>query len=230
MLAKFADIEAGVLRQRRDLYAVSIALAIFHLAGGNLTDQASQSVLQFRLDRPWVLVISAWVGFAYFLYRYWLLAPSWSEIASRLRTESGLQARATDTFHKLAIANLRTNGRDHGQAEVVRAAIERREYLPSYTDNTGGVQLHYAGLPNLTETATMSSHVAGSVHLSEADVALLQNARRQGRFRAITRERTFTDYLLPYVFAGATAIIGIADGVSRYREPSPPPVAFNVGA
>jgi len=33
------DIDSGVLRQRRDMYAISIALMLYYLAGGELWDE-----------------------------------------------------------------------------------------------------------------------------------------------------------------------------------------------
>lgn len=74
-LAMRADIEAGTLRQSRDLYALGIGLTLFNLAGGQLNPDATlATLLPIRLSYPVALLAAAWVGFFYLLWRFWLLS------------------------------------------------------------------------------------------------------------------------------------------------------------
>ena len=71
------DIAPDALRQRRDLYALAIGLCIYNLAGGYvLTDTTVASIIPVKLSHPWVVLLAAWLGFAYFWWRFWLISEA----------------------------------------------------------------------------------------------------------------------------------------------------------
>ncbi len=62
------------IRQRRNLFSLSVGLTIFELAGGDIV---GFTVLAGSLEvaRPVVIYIAAYIGLIYFAWRYWRFAP-----------------------------------------------------------------------------------------------------------------------------------------------------------
>lgn len=66
-------------RRRRDLYAISLGLLLFNLAGGTLSSSASTLFGTIAITRPLVLGFGAWVVWVYFVWRFWLASkPAWA--------------------------------------------------------------------------------------------------------------------------------------------------------
>ncbi|GAA0715179.1 hypothetical protein [Dokdonella soli] len=65
-------------RRRRDLYAISLGLLVYNLAGGSLDTSTSTLFGSIHVNRVWVLWVGAWMMWSYFLWRFWLAArPIW---------------------------------------------------------------------------------------------------------------------------------------------------------
>lgn len=196
------DIETGTLRQRRDLYAVSIALLLYYLAGGTLQPTLSLSLLPLHFDSPCTFLYAAWVAFGYFLIRSRLLAPSAVE---EFIKDVLWQAGHTSIGKEVA----RISVKSHRPDEVQRL----ENALPSCS-----AQLTYMNsqprviLTLLRRSADdISPRIPHDlvVPVPEEALGLFHRARMYGFFFAIFRERAFTDYLLPYVFAACTVLIAL---------------------
>ena len=75
-------------RQRRDLYAISLGLLLFNLAGGSLDAAASTFFGSIHIARPWMIGVGAWLAWAYFLWRFWLAArPIWNSFLDDIDLE-----------------------------------------------------------------------------------------------------------------------------------------------
>ncbi|MGB0132873.1 hypothetical protein, partial [Dokdonella sp.] len=73
-----ATTEPDLDRRRRDLYAISLGLLLFNLAGGSLGSSTSTLFGTIHLSSPEVLGWGAWAAWVYFLWRFSLAAePIW---------------------------------------------------------------------------------------------------------------------------------------------------------
>src|SRR5690242_19327203 len=69
--------EAQMDKRRRDLYAVSIGIILYNSANGVLLADTSVIFGGIHLYRPWVLLVGVWIVWAYFLWRFLLLAKGY---------------------------------------------------------------------------------------------------------------------------------------------------------
>jgi len=76
-MANTPDIDLE--KRRRDLYAISLGLLIFNLAGGSLKNDASVFFGAISITRPRLLLFGAWIAWAYFLWQFWLVAKPFLE-------------------------------------------------------------------------------------------------------------------------------------------------------
>ena len=60
-------MDEGVLRQRRNLVTICLAILLYIFSEGSL-----ESILGIKITRPEVAEYFAWIGFFYFLWRYWI--------------------------------------------------------------------------------------------------------------------------------------------------------------
>jgi hypothetical protein len=65
------DLEPGLLRQRRNLLAISLAICIFYLSGGSIGN-ISTPFGAIVVVRPDVIVLAIWIFLVYSIWRYWL--------------------------------------------------------------------------------------------------------------------------------------------------------------
>lgn len=73
---------------RRDLYAVSLALLIFNVAGGSLAPDTPTVFGSIHITRQWVIAWGAWLLWLYVLWRFWLAAkPLWSAFLDDVDSE-----------------------------------------------------------------------------------------------------------------------------------------------
>lgn len=103
-------------RRRRDIYAVSLGLLIFNLAGGTVPESAPILFGSVHIARPWILEIAAWIGWSYFLWRFWLAGkPLWGTFLDDVDIEIEL-SRSYGKFM-----------RDHFQSVVRMSRKELRD-------------------------------------------------------------------------------------------------------
>jgi hypothetical protein len=198
------DIDSGVLRQRRDLYGVSIALMLYYLAGGALEHTLNLSLLPLRFDSPCVFLYAAWAGFFYFLVRYWLLAPH----AWKYFTEDAIWQTGQTKAGKLVAKNVAPPPPTHIQPNM-DVASEIDLCSPRLIRHEGKYCVDFTHMRTKADDGYLRFHNTMIVTIRESDLGLFHRARLYGFFLALFRERGFTDYLMPYIFAGATVVVAV---------------------
>jgi len=212
-LANRLDIEPDALRQRRDLYALSIGLMLFNLAGGKIAaNTAFGSLLPISIERPWLLLCAAWLGFFYFWFRFWLVsepAPLGAFIED-IQWQAGNNARVRRIAEKFAqgapwqrsdgVARGLINGPDGLVPKIVWRGLTPILNLQGLTARRGR-----ANFNQQSESIGPAECLLPTEDHSEIRLAWLIAIPR-----AIVRERAFTDYTLPHLVAVLTVLIGLA--------------------
>lgn len=228
-IASRPDIAPDALRQRRDLYLIAIGLAIYYLAGGSMTaNTAFGSILPISLERPGVLLIAAWIAFFYFWFRFYLVSEG--EPFAKFWEDVCWQAGNTSAFRYIAKEIIPIgSGFIHVTADWPAYSYEDRisavEKISVGGRGKGYIVFpQFAGLKpalNLSRAASRGNNGAkGSTLISMPVGPAGQLLPRRlsikfivglsvGLFRALARERSFTDDLLPHFFAIATVLIAI---------------------
>lgn len=98
----------AIKRRRAALVSLSLVLLLFALAGGQVKDQATLLNLPFSLARPWVLLVAAWVIWAYFLYRFLFVVSTplkefGEEIKVRAMNDHRVWEMATNAAERVAL-------------------------------------------------------------------------------------------------------------------------------
>src|SRR5690606_4540640 len=76
----------AVHRQRIALVSLSLVLLTYALAGGTILSEVTVNNLPIKFNRPAVLLVMAWVIWAYFLYRYFLVTDApWKAFGEEVR-------------------------------------------------------------------------------------------------------------------------------------------------
>lgn len=198
-IAKREDIDPGVLRQRRDFYAIAIGLLLFNLAGGHLNPDATfATLLPIKFAVPQVLFWAAWFGFGYFLWRFWLMEPNgldqfWKEV--------GLQGGNRREIKKFAADMILASApKDH--ADNMAAVLGRRISVihPGLVRHKNRIRLQISQI-----RTPGSGHASG---LGEGHLDFPPELTWRVRWAALKSvgfamvyERSFSDYVVPYLFA-----------------------------
>lgn len=209
-LASRADIPADVLRQRRDLYALAIGLMLFYLADGSLEKGANVgSLFSLQLGRPGYVLVAAWIGFFYFWMRFWLVteAKPIGDYIDDVRWQAG------DSRTIRSIAAQYVTATEQGSEGTNRKRI---------LDPKGHVPLvRWQGMtPILSLNDVWPRSPArggvGGVNAGPPHTAIPRKDRLRVLWvwlrafpNAAVRERAFTDYTLPHLFALATLVIAL---------------------
>lgn len=211
-LCKGRELAGDLLRQRRDFYAISLGLILFHLAGGVMKDTATLSTLPVKLAHPEVLYWSAWVSFVYFAWRYWVLDPGSVRL---FREEWDRQQRASPAFLKICrVWVKKSQGSASDIDQVVSLLTHCRPEIPRAARE--GTQVDLRALKNLTsDSATFASGTLRAT-LDADDVKALRRLKIKGFFRAVFLERTATDLLLPYGMGAAAILISLLTALSGH--------------
>ena len=209
------DMPAGALRQRRDLYAISIGLSIFYLAGGQLLAGSQQGILGMTLERPWIVLAAAWIGFFYFLLRLSLFKPYAAALVD-FKLEVQHQAMFSDEMRGALRLLVPKENRDF--TSVVNRLD--RGLIPIIRFDTDPVQVDFTHFFKSVADQAIGKDVspllgAGKYPLPAQAQSRFLDERRIATFRAMTKEHTFTNYLLPYYFALLPLFLGIHDCTSR---------------
>jgi hypothetical protein len=89
-------------KRRRDLYAISIALIVFNVAGGSLEPAATTLFGSVHITRTIVLQFAAWIAWGYFVWQFWLAAtPAKATFAEDIRTEIQISNRYWEYSKKI---------------------------------------------------------------------------------------------------------------------------------
>ena len=212
-IAQREDIPTPVLRQRRDLYAVGIALTIFYLAGGIVLSQGTQGMIPLQLQHPWVVLFAAWIGFAYFLLRYRMM-KRYQEAWSEFLEDTHWQLTRDKRFTALALEAI-PDGNIAADLKNLRQQIEARASFPVVEEKRGSWKLKFSRMGTIDGPGKDNIFAPGPIELDEAMVRRYKSLRRRYLFQAAVNEHTFTNYLLPYCFSVATIALGFLVEVRR---------------
>lgn len=213
-IASREDIPADALRQRRDLYALAIALLVYSLAGGYIVEQVTLgALLPFRLKHPWVLLVAAWVGFFYFWLRFWLVSEArpFHDFAEDARWQAGHSRSGRTLAAKCTIATTEY-GHKRAAGENAAQLLKGNGPIAKLFVKDGAPKVSLDGLMSRRnrrgETNPGKSY--GQLNdVKDEDRFLFYRARLIGFWRATYRERSFSDYTLPHCFAILTVAAGI---------------------
>lgn len=219
-LARRGEIDAEVLRQRRDLYVVSIGLLLFYWADGTVLELWTMTFIPAEVRCPQVFLWAAWIAFAYFSWRYWLVAPpAWKgyqeEVAWQLRTGTIVRRLARKLIDhpdkKLATKQsildrcnaLEQAARDHLD-NARYGPLVRRESWRVVTINLSKLAPFRNSSMNATAREVQSRH-----QLEGLEILQYYAAYAIAFTLAIFRERSFSDYVLPYLVAGLAVAVAL---------------------
>ena len=211
-IANRQDIAADALRQRRDLYALAIGLTIFHLAGGTISANTSfGSILPVSLARPWVFEAAAWLGFLYFWIRFWLISEG--KPFDDFKEDARWQAGDLQSTRKLASRFALATAPRHDAEESAAAIRAPGGPVPRISILNGKPNISLESL--LRRRARAGDHVSyhtygeGANRIPREELMGFWLSWARGWFYATFRERSFTDYTLPHLFALTTVGVGI---------------------
>jgi hypothetical protein len=201
-----------VLRQRRDFYAIALGLLLFELARGYIQKDANfPGLLPVRFANPCWFLWAAWAGFAYFFVRYHMLSPSnpWH----MYREDAHGQAGDTKAVRKIAASKATDPGEQ-------RDLLNPAGHVPKLEFGNKTVRISLNALMrhriyNFNGNHTVKHFAGGSTFdLTARERRIVTGAMLWGYLAALWRERTFTDYLLPYV----VGIITVGVAVARWLQ------------
>lgn len=215
-------------RRRRDLYAVSVALLLYNLAGGSFAGTAATYFGSIQVARPWVLTAGAWLLWAYFGWRFWLAAtPIWAAFRRDFDIEA-LRSPAHKSYTKAFLAASAKRLRE--EADDARAFGSRPEAMIGFArahdsaleagylleierdcfaakvsiglaDRNGEVRLF---LPEIPERLRLELDATVPWRGRARNVVLAQAIRA-----AVLRQHAFSDGVLPMAVATAAPLVAI---------------------
>jgi len=207
-LAGREDIPADVLRQRRDMYVLAIGLLLYNLAGGDLVDKTTVGgLLPVSLESPWLLLCAAWVGFFYFWFRFWLI----SEVPalSQFREEAYWQGGDATILRKLASEQAQ-EGQGRSKEDAIRLLLKKGGPVPKVMFKGLTPSLRLNGLKSAQRGTNYTLAFGPDYQLQRAELWPFWRSWILAYPKAMVRERTFTDYLLPHLVAAITVVSGAA--------------------
>lgn len=209
------ELDGDLLRQRRDFYAISLALIVFHLAGGGMRDSATLSTLPVKLAHPEVLYWSAWVSFAYFAWRFWVLDPG---CLARFKEEWERQSRVTHDYYRVCLMWAKRGASDGTVEQRLRGVLVKNR--PAFPEIAEGIPVSLYELRSLLSDKTYYQDGVTATPIEEQEIRMLRIAKARGLLRALFLERTASDLILPYVLGGLavlSAVVAVATGHIPWR-------------
>ncbi|WP_188444714.1 hypothetical protein [Pseudoxanthomonas indica] len=201
------------MRQRRDLYAIAIGLCIYNLAGGYVqSDTTVASIIPVKLSHPWVVLLAAWIGFAYFWWRFWLVSEAqpiadfhqdatWQAGNSR----AGRELAAEHAGPTQLYGNARSADESAAQIRTPTGPIAIFS-LEKWKPSLSLADLRYNGKK---ETRLTESFGTSTTPLDRRYWPRFWHVYLLGYVRAMYRERAFSDYTAPHLFAVFTVLTGL---------------------
>lgn len=191
--------------ERRNLSITSLAFIIFFFAGGRFEEsKVTLSVINANFERPLILAVIAWLALFWFIYRYWLVHSgdfssnfakefsAWSsKFCFRKFAERKMGATfAIDKTEGYLVANIKWKKGRVVLGWVYASNITRDEQqnVFSYSKDPGGEngELSVTGFRGWL-------------------IAIRET------FRCCLVNRSFSEYLVPYLLAALAIMSGILD-------------------
>jgi hypothetical protein len=214
-IANRTDIQPDALRQRRDFYAIAIGLMLFYAAGGGFSQDANiGSMFAVHLKRPEFILGAAWVGFAYFWFRFWLIteAKPFVDFAQ----DAKWQAEDSSTVRRIASKHVtrQTSGEPE---DLAQAILQPGNYVPKIVWKGLTPHLQLMHLRRKRGDDFPKTFGPNVVELDSKERAAIWRASLLGYPKAMWWERSFTDYTAPHLFALLT--VGVMIWACLHGEP-----------
>ena len=194
------DIDAGLLRQRRNLLAISLGLLAFELGDGSV-ERASVMFGTLTLQKPGVIVFFAWAALAYAVWRYWLYSePGATAFRDAVDQELALSPAYANLVQQVAKAEAERTAVDNLRPVILRQLFRRR------LDFARSIPIEEIVGSNTRKHEESTFDPGLVVPVPYWKVAAIE--WRAG-LRAVVKNRAFSDYYLPYLVAFVTAVIGV---------------------
>lgn len=207
-----SDMPPDALRQRRDLYVIAIGLLLYNLAGGIVLDETKVSgLLPVKLYRPEILLWAAWVGLAYFWWRFWLVSEA--RPIGDFVEDFGWQLGDTRIVRSIAACHVQGNA--HANPTSRRDQLLRKGG-PIPLVSPFGFTLSLNSLRTRKGQGVPSNFGPANIEIQRQERGRYIWAHVLAFARAIRCERTFTDHTLPHLFAAVTVLVGLARFSTRY--------------
>lgn len=229
-----ANVRHDIDKERRDLYAVSLVLLIYQLAGGSLHDVSITPIGSVRFGAPEVLVTAAWASYAYFLWRFWLAAQgAWGRFRDDVDAEVSAGSAFRDwaksvqfkraTLYQEAVDDpgrydvmISKTGPDirtrlQQEADMLKSVAETEGCFPPIRERT-----YFSGA-DFTRNTCEAFRKANGLAGVESAISGLYKLPALSRLRivlaamglAMWRRRAFSDEILPMLVSVLPAVIGI---------------------
>lgn len=219
--------------RRRDLYAVSLGLILFQLAGAQIKPEASTFFGAFDLALPGVIVYGAWLLLAYFLWRFlqkgWPFDAFRADIAAEALMDMAFQQAAAEPLKKLLhiakdqAKDFNSYSRTRKEHQIADAGTLRR--VVEELEGVIAGKLYAQPVKGTWIRRVDAAHLAGSgmarndkppwrYHfMSERVVALpfrdWVGILLRSSVRATIRREAFADQVLPLMCAMAAVVVGV---------------------
>ncbi len=208
-------MNADILRQRRNLIGMAIALSIYELAEGNI-DKAPTFLGSIPVGDPDVVIYLAWSSLFYFLWRYWIHTKKLRDSMRKsdnnnLYYQSEERSYLFDIHNSLCIDeaynNLLKSIFEYNENEYIIKVLNNKAATPIlvrkifkryidcsfyYNHNTP----HNGRIPDKEQRI--------QVKLPYLNVFIFE---LRAQIKAIFIEKSFSDYCLPYYIAITPFII-----------------------
>ena len=191
------DLDAGFLRQRRNLLMISIALLLYELAEGKLKGASLMAPVEF--GKPWVALVFGWVAFFYLWWRYVIRSRGYrKKVKDDWIVSVQEDRRYRNLVSDIVSANLQTIPKGHhgNLRPRIKSTWRSRKFDYSQHLGRGG------------DSGEDARAIAPAPYWKVVAVEC------RGILSAIFRHTTISDYVLPQVIAGATLIVGIGLNVN----------------
>lgn len=197
-----------IKRQRTALVSLSLVLLIYALAGGHMRSDVTLLNLPISFKRPIVLLVAAWVIWAYFLYRYLLVTDSqWKALTEEVR----LRALADRKVHSLCLPAL-----PRFDIPVDWRATAHRQIAEGWTlsivkhDGRYHFDPGQFFRPSTQASGSGGPGQIGYFPLTSSEVWTYRRALVRATFKAILLEHTFSEAMVPYFLIWVTPLTWIA--------------------
>jgi hypothetical protein len=178
---KSENLSPGLLRQRRNLIAISLLLIVFDLSTSKI-DKVAILGMELRIEQPTILVALAWTAWAYFFVRYLQYMFAEPDLAIKSRRFRGWRA----SYISKAGFNLANSGGERIDTFRLRRARWRFYVVSS----------KYGGANDRGDEI-------------EQPISIVRFAWHSARaaFDMVVFEPYFTDFILPIMIAIAAPLV-----------------------
>lgn len=208
-IKEIEDLEPGLLRQRRNLLAISLAICIFYLSGGSIGN-ISTPFGTISVARPNVIIFTVWIFLAYSIWRYWLYSEPSRGAFSKDFSDEIYRSKSYHRFVAGVLLPLQTSG----QGSDNKIPLIKWGLFSRTLDFNKAEQSYEVAGPNSRKY--LVEHYVNEPILKVSYWKMFPIELRAG-LCAMLRCRSFSDHYLPYI--SSLTAIGIGTSHSLFGVP-----------